>query len=403
MFGFNDWPQWESRGFRTRCGSLALSLANHPSLNRMLVVSTPHSLGMNALRAVRGGLSKSNDTRTTLRPFVVNEVSSRVLTLEQTHLLPSRVPLDIVHRADAAMSDGPLRSAIGRSCAAFGMRDWVLWVADPLMARHIGRTGESLSVFDAIDDWTAHPQKRAMRSWIQDGYDAAHERADVIFTVSKALQDRLGDGRPHVHWQPNGVDAARFEGRSDVPADLRSLRGPVLGYVGVIQQRLDIAAVTALSRAVPQATIVFIGPVIAPRHIEPLLALQNVMFLGERPASDVPAYIGAFDVCLMPHIDDELTRSMDPLKIYEYLAAGKPVVATGLPAAGWPEGLVHRCDSSEDFAQSVRAIVESGDAGSAFDCDERIKFARSRSWTSRLDEMLEIIGSVATSKGVVLS
>jgi len=403
MFGFNDWSQWESRGFRTRCGSLALALARHPSLNRMLVVSTPHSLGMNAIRAVRGMISHTGDPRTTLRPFVVREVSSRVLTLEQTRLLPSRVPWDAMRRADAAMTDGPLRAAILRSCAALGMRDWVLWVADPIMTRHIGHTGESVSVFDAIDDWSAHPQKRAMRAWVEDGYASAHDRADVIFTVSKALQDRLGDGRADVHWLPNGVDARRFEGHFDVPAELRDLRTPLLGYVGVIQERLDIKAVTALARALPHATIVFVGPVITPRHIEPLLALENVRFLGERSAAEVPAYIHAFDVCLMPHVDDALTRSMDPLKVYEYLAAGKQVVATGIPHTDWPEGLVRRCHTPEEFASAVRLLVEDSGTSDVGDREKRIKFARSRSWDSRLDAMLAIISDVAASNGAVLS
>ena len=177
----------ERGGFRTRCGAIARALAERPSVGHLLVVSTPHSFGMNAARAIRGRLTSSSDPRTTLRPFVAQEVRHRVTALEQTRILPARAVPRASRGAYDVLYDRALRRATARTCSSLGMRDCVLWVADPLMARHIGMMGESLSVFDAIDDWTAHPQKQALLPSIQEGYALVRERADIIFTVSRSL------------------------------------------------------------------------------------------------------------------------------------------------------------------------------------------------------------------------
>lgn len=401
MFGFNDWDQWEARGFRTRCGALARAIATDPAGHRLLVVSAPHSLAMNAVRAARARVSGSTDRRTTLRPFAVRTVSPRVSTLEHTRLLPREGSAAIAYRGNGLLHDRSLHRAIRDACQAMGMHDWVLWVADPLMAKHMGEVGESLAVFDAIDDWTAHPQKSSMRADIERGYAIVQDRADVVFTVSRALRERLGAHRDRVQWQANAVDAGRFDADLPVPSDISELPRPLLGYVGVIQERVDVDLLSALARELPESSIVLIGPVTAPRHVEALRSLRNVHLLGERAAADVPAYIRAFDVCLVPHVDDALTRSMNPLKVYEYLAAGKPVVASGLAEMDVPPELLARVDDEGGFIAAVRmSLDESGDDERRVQA--RKSFARSRSWPARLAEMLDVIRETGAEKGAVL-
>ena len=401
MFGFNDWDQWEARGFRTRCGALARAIGSDPAGHRLLVVSAPHSLAMNAVRAVRGRVGGTPDSRTTLRPFAVRTVSPSVTTLEHTRLLPREGSARAAYWGNATLHDRSLRRAVRDTCEGIGMRDWVLWVADPLMAKHIGELGESVSVFDAIDDWTAHPQKRSMKAEIENGYAIVQDRADVVFTVSQALKERLGERREGVHWQPNAVDAGRFDPAAPVPSDIAGLPRPLLGYVGVIQERVDVDILTALARAMPEASIVLIGPVTAPQHVETLRSMANVHMLGERAAADVPAYVNAFDVCLVPHVDDVLTRSMNPLKVYEYLAAGKPVVASGLAQMDVPPELLARVDDPGAFVAAVRVFLDRG-ADDQRDRLARRTFARSRSWPARLEEMLTVVREAGLRKGVVL-
>jgi glycosyltransferase involved in cell wall biosynthesis len=279
------------------------------------------------------------------------------------------------------------------------MRDWVLWVSDPLMAKHYGTLGEGVRVFDAIDDWAAHPENRRMRPCIEDGYARVVRDADVVFTVARSLAERLGSEREGVSWQPNAVDADRFADCGDPPPELRSLPRPLLGYVGVLQERIDVPALAALAKAMPQASIVLVGPVRSPKHLAPLHGFSNVHFMGERPASQIPAIVGGFDVALVPHVDDALTRSMDPLKVYEYLAAGKPVVASGLAPMDMPAEFVLRADGPVEFVSRVREALEPQMAYQ--DCREaRVGYARGCSWDSRVAAMLEEINEVSHSKGV---
>ncbi len=389
MFGFNDWHQWEAAGFRTRAGAIAKVLAEHSCVRHLLVVSSPHSLAINLVRTVRGGAGGTPSPGTTLRPSALRRLTPKLAVIDHARLMPREAANEMAFKVNGTVHDGSLRRSVHRASEVLGMRDVVLWVSDPLMSKHLGRLGESVSVFDAIDDWSAHPENRAMTDSITQGYERAREKADVIFTVSRSLQQRLG-GRDRVYWQPNGVDVSRFEGSRVRPNDLMDLARPVLGYVGVIQERLDVKGLLRLAADLPEASIVLVGPILSETHIRPLREVPNIHLLGERHSSEVPDYIGAFDVCLVPHVVDGLTQSMDPLKVYEYLAAGKPVVASGLADMDLPSGLIQANVESSDMSQAVRAALaaESRGDGSA---TARREFARTRSWTSRVNEMLRII------------
>lgn len=389
MFGFNDWHQWEAAGFRTRAGAIAKVLSEHPRVRHLLVVSNPHSLAINLVRTVRGSAGHALRPGTTLRPSALKRVTPKLAVLDHARLLPREAASELAFKVNGAVHDGSLRRSVRRASAALGMSDVVLWVSDPLMSKHLGRLGDSVAVFDAIDDWSAHPENRAMKDSILRGYERAREKADLIFTVSRSLQERLG-GRERVYWQPNGVDVSRFEGERIRPNDLMGLARPVLGYVGVIQERLDVDGLLQLAVDLPEASIVLIGPVLSESHIRPLRAVSNIHLLGERHSREVPAYIDAFDVCLVPHVTDGLTQSMDPLKVYEYLAAGKPVVASGLANMDLPSGLMRANVESSEMSKAVLAAL----ADEA--CDDRLatarrEFAHTRSWTSRVNEMLGII------------
>jgi glycosyltransferase involved in cell wall biosynthesis len=276
------------------------------------------------------------------------------------------------------------------------MQPPVLWIANPLMAKHIGTLGECLSVFDAIDDWASHPQKRRMRRAILDGYDRVTRRADVIFCVSRELMNRLGAGRTGVHWMPNGVDAARFAKNGGIPSDISALPKPIVGYVGVLQERIDVGVVAALSREMSRASIVLVGPVVRPRHFAALSGLPNVHLVGERPHAEIPSYLHSFDVCILPHTDSPLTRSMNPLKAYEYLAAGKPTVASGLADFEAADGLIRKAICPADFVRAVREVADHDDglAGA------RRRFAEQHSWNALVERMLAVIRTeVACGRG----
>lgn len=384
MFGFNDWHQWSSEEFRTRCGALALRLGACADIDKLLVVSTPRSYFINGLRIARQWAGLSSDSRTAISPYRPHRVGDKVWALDHTRLLPRDEAYEACYQANGAIHDRRLRASIRHACRELGMSNSILWVSDPLMAKHMGRLGERLSVFDAIDDWAVHPQKQSMIGSVRAGYARVRAQADVVFAVSQDLAAQLEGGKGVVSWQPNGVDASRFAEPRECPAQLRDLPRPVVGYVGTIQQRVDPQLIEASASAIPGGSVVLVGPVQTPDRFSHVDRLPNVHFVGACEASDVPAFVQHFDVCIVPHVDDAFTRSMDPLKIYEYLAAGKPVVAAGVARMDEPPGLVVRVGSAPEFAREVVRAVSSA----ASRCDERVSFALERSWEARLDSML---------------
>ncbi len=388
MFGFNDWHQWAAQGFCTRSGAYARELARNDRVRCLLVVSASSSIAMRAVRRVKRDQSKPAPDSGVRGVRGLREAAPGVFVLDHTRVMPREEWFEPFYRTNGLLHDSTLRRRLKRAADVLGMSDHVLWVADPLMAKHMGQSGECLRVFDADDDWSAHPQLKYIRRAVRGGYEVARSKADIIFAVSEALAGDFGKSRDRVYWQPNGVDLRLFDTGTLPPSDIARLPRPVFGYVGVMQQRLDVDAIRLLALQNPGASVVLVGPEVTPGHFEPLRKLNNVHFLGRRDHALIPAYLKSFDVCIMPHVADALTRSMNPLKIYEYLAAGRPVVVTGLAGFEDAADLIVTAPSAGAFAVSAAEIAARGDDGLS---GARREYASRHSWSSRVDEMLSIV------------
>src|SRR5690606_2010776 len=139
---------------------------------------------------------------------------------------------------------------------------------------------------------------------------------------------------PTVYFDGFGVDAGHF-GRARlastrIPDEVASLTGPVFGYFGVIDERLDYPLIEALAREFPGGSVVMAGP-LAKVSADELPRLPNIHWLGQQAYEALPALVKGFDVCLMPFALNEATRCINPTKTLEYMAAGKPIVSTAVP------------------------------------------------------------------------
>jgi len=263
--------------------------------------------------------------------------------------------------------------------------DYLVWLWNPLAFTGVP-DGKRL-VFDAIDDQASHPQMR--RDWpsVRKGYEFVKKHADIIFTNSEVMARRLSGGRAEPLWVPNGVDVERFLDPGPPPPELASLEGPVFGYVGKIQERLDVEMVGRLAESLRSGHLVIVGPFLARGMKRRLAALPRTVLLGDRHYEDIPGIMSAFDVGIMPHRIDAYTSSMDPLKLYEYLAAGLPVVAT--PVAGTEAFSEHVqiVGSAEEFVAECHRASKRGKAGSGV----REQISRTASWALRADRMLTAV------------
>ncbi len=191
-------------------------------------------------------------------------------------------------------------------------------------------------------------------------------RADVVFTGGYQLFEAKSRAHANVHFFGCGVDVAHFgQARGDelaVSPALEGLPGPLLGYFGVIDERLDYELVAALAEAFPEATVVMAGP-LAKVEREQLPAQVNIRWLGQRAYEELPALVKGFDVCLMPFALNDATRYINPTKTLEYLAAGKPVVSTAVADVVRNFGeVVTVANDHEAFIEAIGRVLREADA-----------------------------------------
>lgn len=191
-------------------------------------------------------------------------------------------------------------------------------------------------------------------------------RADLVFAGGRSLYAARRDRHPRVHLFPSGVDAPHFARAADpdlaIPAEVAALPRPILGYYGVIDERIDLDLLRDLALRCPDWSIAMVGPLakVAP---ERLPRAPNIHYLGQQPYARLPAFLRAFDVCLMPFALNDATRSISPTKGPEYMAAGKPIVSTAVPdvVASWPEA-VTIASGADGFVDAVQGALGEPDA-----------------------------------------
>ena len=206
----------------------------------------------------------------------------------------------------------------------------VLWFYTPMMYAFARHVAAAAVVYDCMDELSAFRfAPPALR-----GYEAdLLQRADVVFTGGRSLFESKRELHDNVHAFASSVDhrhfAAARDGTLEDPADQAGIPHPRLGFYGVIDERLDLQLLDALAVVRPDRHIVMVGPVV---KIDPadLPRAPNIHYLGPKSYADLPAYIGGWDVALLPFAINEATRFISPTKTPEYLAAGRPVVSTAI-------------------------------------------------------------------------
>lgn len=263
----------------------------------------------------------------------------------------------------------------------FPDREFVQFVYLPEDYFRVTPEAGRLVVYDCIDEHAAYPWNQHLRDEIAALEKRLLQRADLVTVTSTHLLERKRTAARPPYLVPNGVDLALFARalaeETPLARDVADLEGPVLLYVGAIAEWFDTVLLDHIATSHPDWTIVLIGP----RSIRaPVFERTNVLSLGARAQADIPGYLKRANVCLIPFVVDELTRAVNPLKLYEYLAAGKPVVSTALPDVYALEapGVVHVARTHDEFVRQVEACLARREG----DVPKRLDAARPFSWTN---------------------
>ena len=286
------------------------------------------------------------------------------------------------------MAQGGLARALNRRLLAHRMRPAirtarlhrpVLWASLPSAVDAVGMLGEAAVVYYCGDDFGAlagvdHDRATAMEAELAD-------RADLILAASETLARRFPAHKTRL--LPHGVDHALFATPTPRAVDLPDDR-PVAGYYGAIAPWLDQEAIAAAARALPDWIFVLVGPVLT--DVRVLRAVPNIRLLGPRPHHALPGYAQHWTAGLVPFRDTAQIRAANPLKLREYLAAGRPVVATDFPALA-PYRPHVTVVAPQDLAAGLRrAQADAPDAVAV-----RQSLVAGESWHARAQEAATLI------------
>jgi glycosyltransferase involved in cell wall biosynthesis len=360
---------------------LCAALANrHPTM-QILFVAPPRDWS-NRVRRWRRSTEPQGATTETAPGF------NNIWITRPLKLLPNSLP------AGRQFNELLFRHHVRRTARELGLHSPVLWL-NPHYAVHMaGCMNESAVVYDITDDWTSLTQSPHQVNLIRRQDAQLCRKADVTIVCSQRLHDMKRDHARNLHLIPNGVDAdhyARVLGRtSPLPAAAANWPKPVLGYTGTIHpDRVDVELVASLARS-HAGSIVLIGPNHLPAaQVERLRRLGNVFMPGPVPYAQIPDYMAAFDVCIVPHKMTPFTESLNPIKLWEYLAAGLPIVSTDVAGfRDYPE-LVRLAGTTDEFLAATRTALEEGAANAA----RRRSEAANHSWERRVDQIESVIAS----------
>jgi len=278
----------------------------------------------------------------------------RLRRLSKDGRLRALRPLKPLPRRFGQLADTLVLSQVVLATRALGLSRPTLWINDVTYAPLIAHTGWS-SLYDVTDDWLLEPIPPRELERLRRLDQIALDQADEVVVCSQALVASRGSRRA-VSLIPNGVDVENFSRPRARPRDLPER--PVAVYVGSLHDaRIDIELVADVANALPQLSLVFVGPdFLGHRSRRLLKGLPNVILLGSRPYHEVPAYLQHADVVIVPHRVSAFTDSLDPIKAYECLAINTPTVAT--PVAGFREyGATLNVVARDDFPARVAHVL----------------------------------------------
>jgi glycosyltransferase involved in cell wall biosynthesis len=263
-------------------------------------------------------------------------------------------------RADATVESRRLLEELVREHA---LRDYVLWFSTPMALPLTERLAPRAVVYDCMDELSAFLDAPAELVGLEGELLA---RADLVFTGGRSLYEAKRHRHPRVHLFPSSIDTAHFataRAAHDDPPDQASIGRPRLGFFGVIDERMDVELLSGVAALRPEWQLVLLGPVakideaVLPRR-------SNIHYLGIKTYDELPAYVAGWDAAILPFARNEATRFLSPTKTPEYLAAGRPVVSTGIADVIDPygnRGLVEIADDAEAFvAAAERAMGANG-------------------------------------------
>jgi len=273
----------------------------------------------------------------------------------------------------------------------------IIWIYHPEAVRILDHLEGELTCYDCVDDYATFPyyaNKPTRRQEIIQLENRLLKLADVVFTTSQQLYVEKGKHNPNTYLVPNVADAKHFAkarlDETEIPGDIMRIAHPIIGFIGALDAyKVDVDLIAYIAQKHPEWSIVLIGPkgVGGKELAIPSLGQTNIHFLGYRQYEVLPNYLKAFDVCIIPYRLSEHTQNIFPMKFFEFLATGKPVVTTALPALERYGDVARMAKSREEFMHEIEEALQENSSLAT----KRQAVAWQNTWDKRIGEVISII------------
>jgi len=289
--------------------------------------------------------------------------------------------------------------ALQRVVKKLDMKEIILWLfKNRCDYQYLGLFNEKLVVYDSYDKQTAFAgfdEGDEWRSSVIGWESRAMRKADIVFAVSGGLFDDAKKFNENCYLIPNGVDYDSYQSPINVPVNfnLARIKRPILGYLGILHYMVDFDLLNYLAESRPDWSILLMGRKLikVPEDKARFAALtekENVHYVGEIAREEIPAFLQSIDVCLMPLKKTEINRYADPLKLWEYLAAGKAIVAVDQGIEYHYQNLIKIASDKKGFVNCIEEALREKDPQLIA---ERKQAAQENSWDRRVDRMMELV------------
>lgn len=312
---------------------------------------------------------------------VMNQLNEKLWIFNPQTILESInwLPPGKIYRFFNRQNNKRLAGQIEKACETLDFKDPLLIIDNDFYnGLYLGEMLKSSCVMYYLRDYLLYQpyfNKHGVRA-----EPAILRKADVVTTNSLYLADYARDYNANTYYIGQGCEVEEFEKKPlGIPVDMSDIPKPIIGYCGALLSiRLDIALLEDIARQQPEWSIVLVGPEDDDFKKSELHQLKNVYFLGHKMPDTLPAYVHNFDVCLNPQVVNQMTIGNYPRKIDEYLAAGKPVVATATKAMEEFKDSTLLCNSVAEYVDAIKlSLSENADEEKAM---QRREVARSHTW-----------------------
>ena len=355
--------------------------------NRVLFVDPPVAYSNLVIKPT---LWKNHWKKTWLWLQGVREIGENFYVYYPPPLVLQYGHMKIVDRLNQTLTS----NAISKVAIQLGFTSPILWIYHPYAINPKGQFNEKLVCYDCNDDvgffLCKYFNKRKKLAVMEEELT---KRADVVFATSKYLFQLRKRQNPNTHYLPSALDVEQFQKalspKLEIAIELKEIPKPIIGFVGgMVNSKMNWNWIKEAALSHLQWSFVFVGPCIEspPSYI---LKQKNIKFIGIKPQEALPAYIKGFDVCLIPYQGDDFLKACQPTKAFEYLAAGKPVVASWIPELEEYQCVVRLSRDAKEFIQHIEAALEDGKNAEMI--QTYVKIAQGWTWKDRVEKASALI------------